>query len=48
MRTVSVFQGLLLFGRFRDDFDPLAEEDANVIAIAIEHLHRQHEVFSLI
>lgn len=47
-RTVSVFQGLLLFGGLGDDFDPLAEEDADVCAVAVEHLDRQHEVLSLV
>lgn len=46
--TVSVFQGLLLFGGLGDDFDPLAEEDADVRAVAVEHLDRQHEVLSLV
>lgn len=46
--TVSVFQGLLLFGGLGDDFDPLAEEDANVGAVAVEHLDGQHEVLSLV
>lgn len=39
-RTVSVFQGLLLFGGLGDDFDPLAEEDADVGAVSVEHLDR--------
>ncbi len=46
--TVSVFEGLLLFGRLGDDFDPLAEEDTDVSAVAVEHLDRQHEVLSLV
>lgn len=46
--TVSVFEGLLLFGGLGDDFDPLAEEDANVCAVAVEHLDGQHEVLSLV
>lgn len=46
--TVSVFEGLLLFGGLGDDFDPLAEEDADVSAVAVEHLDRQHEVLSLV
>lgn len=46
--TVSVFEGLFLFGGFGDNFDPLAEEDADVCAVAIEHLDRQHEVLSLV
>lgn len=39
-RTVSVFQGLLLFGGLGDDFDPLAEEDTDVGAVAVKHLDR--------
>lgn len=39
-RTVSIFQGLLLFGGLGDDFDPLAEEDTDVGAVAVEHLDR--------
>lgn len=46
--TVCVFEGLLLFGWFGDDFDPLAEEDADVRAVTVEHLDRQHEVLSLV
>lgn len=46
--TVSVFQGLLLFGGLGDDFDPLAEEDTDVSAVAVEHLDGQHEVLSLV
>lgn len=46
--TVSVFERLLLFGGLGDDFDPLAEEDTNVSAVAIEHLDGQHEVLSLV
>ena len=38
--TVSVFEGLLLFGGLGDDFDPLAEEDADVCTVAVEHLDR--------
>lgn len=39
---------MLLFGGLGDDFDPLAEEDADVRAVAVEHLDRQHEVLSLV
>lgn len=46
--TVGVFKGLLLFGGLGDDFDPLAEEDTDVSAVAVEHLDRQHEVLSLV
>lgn len=46
--TVSVFQRLLLLGGLGDYFDPLAEEDADVGAVAVEHLDRQHEVLSLV
>lgn len=46
--TVCVFERLLLFGGLRDDFDPLAEEDTDVSAVAIEHLDGQHEVLSLV
>lgn len=46
--TVSIFQGLLLFGGLGDDFDPLAEEDTDVSAVAVEHLDGQHEVLSLV
>lgn len=46
--TVSVFEGLLLFGGLGDDFDPLAEEDTDVSAVAVEHLDGQHEVLSLV
>lgn len=46
--TISIFEGLFLFGGFGDDFDPLAEEDTDVSAVAIEHLDGQHEVLSLV
>ena len=46
--TVCILEGLLLFGGFGDDFDPPAEEDADVGAVAVEHLDRQHEVLSLV
>lgn len=46
--TVSVLERLLLFGRLRDDLDALAEEDADVGAVAVEHAHRQHEVLALV
>lgn len=36
--TVSVLEGLLLFGGFGNNFDPLAEEDTDVGAVAVEHL----------
>lgn len=46
--TVSVLERLLLFGRLRDDLDALAEEDADVGAVAVQHAHRQHEVLALV
>lgn len=46
--TISIFQGLFLLGGFRDDLDPLAEEDSYVGAVSVKHLHRQHEVLSFI
>lgn len=46
--TVCVFEGLFFFGRFGDDLDPLAEEDADVCAVPVEHLHRQHEVLAFV
>lgn len=46
--TVCVFEGLFFFGWFGDDLDPLAEEDADVCAVPVEHLHRQHEVLAFV
>ena len=46
--TVGVFERLLLLGRLGDDLDALAVEDADVLAVAVEHLHRQHKVFALV
>lgn len=46
--TVGIFQRLLLFGRLRNDFDPLAVEHADILAVAVEHFHRQHEMFALV
>lgn len=46
--TVGVFEGLFFFGGLGDDFDPLAEEDTDVGAVAVEHLDGQHEVLSLV
>lgn len=46
--TVCVFERLFLFRWLGDDFDPLAEEDTDVSAVAVEHLDGQHEVLSLV
>ena len=46
--TIGVFERLLLLGRFGDDFDAFAVEDADVLAVAVEHLDRQHEVLPLV
>lgn len=46
--TIGIFERLLFLGRFGDDFDALAVEDADVLAVAVEHLHRQHEVFPFV
>ena len=46
--TVSVLKRLLLLGGLGDHLDALAEEDSDVGAVAVEHLHRQHEVFALV
>ena len=46
--TVGVLQRLLLLGGLGDDLDPLAEEDSDVGAVPVEHLHRQHEVLPLV
>ena len=46
--TVSILQGLLLLGGLGDDLDALAEEDPDVSAVPVEHLHRQHEVLALV
>lgn len=46
--TIGVLQGLLLLGGLGDDLDPLAEEEADVGAVAVQHLHRQHEVLPFV
>lgn len=46
--TVCVLEGLFLLGGFGDDLDPLAEEDSDVRAVPVEHLHCQHEVLPLV
>ena len=46
--TIGVLERLLLLGRLGDDLDALAEEDADVLVVAVEHLHRQHEVLALV
>ena len=48
MLTIGVFERLLLLGRFGNDFDAFAVEDADVLAVAVEHLHRQHEVLPFV
>lgn len=45
---VRVLQRLFLLGRFRDHLDALRVEDANVLAVAIEHLYGEHEVLPLV
>lgn len=46
--TICIFQGLFLLGRLGDDLDPLAEEDSDVGAVPVQHLHGQHEVLPFI
>lgn len=46
--TVSILERLLLFGRLRDDLDALAEENADVGAVAVQHAYGQHEVLALV
>lgn len=46
--TVCIFQWLFLLRRLGDDLDSLAEEESNVGAVPIQHLHWQHEVFPFI
>ena len=46
--TIGILERLLLFGRFRDNLDAFAVKDANVLAIAIEHFDREHEMFPLV
>lgn len=46
--TVGVLEGLFFFGRFWDDLDPLAQEDTDVCAVPVEHLHREHEVLAFV
>lgn len=45
---VGILERLLLLGRLRDDLNALRVEHANVVAIAIEHFHRQHEMLPFV
>jgi hypothetical protein len=46
--TIGVLERLLLLGRFGNDFNPLAVEDADILAVAVKHFHRQHEMLALV
>lgn len=45
---IGILERLLLLGRLRDDLDAFRIEHTNVVAIAIEHFHRQHEMLPLV
>lgn len=45
---VGIFQRLLLLRWLRYDFNAFRIEHADVVSIAVEHLHRQHKMFALI
>lgn len=45
---VGILERLLLLGRLRDDLDAFRIEHTNVVAIAIEHFNRQHEMLPLV
>lgn len=45
---VGIFQRLLLLRRLRNHLYPLRVEQSDVVAIAIEHFHRQHEVLPFV